>query len=575
LHAGLRETSKTVPGPDADDLRAALDTVLTHATSVHPEVGQIARTWSEHAERLTAASYGLFASGTQPDDLLDDLETGLWQHNPGSLARLDYRELLASPLPSGSVVLWTGYDNGEEAPTPGRVDLHIARSLDEAQDRAARRGASLTIMQHPDAVDRWIQETRHRLGDRAPAVIAGAFALSADTERALDAWRQEGVALLNRTRAAHLPVQHDVQRALDAVPGGRPDRVQDSLRRVLAASRTGPAWLNTAAPHWQGATEALMAQPHLFAEGSQPTVHLAARPAPDAPEPAPIAWRVAPWGAGQAVLWTDDPKRRWGRLEGDQLVPVANDAPCLVTSSRGFHATLQELQARWPSVTAEELPPSLSRKLAASAVGAPPAPSPQDCLWQVSEIPGGGAVAWTYVSEPFERPDGSIGVSRRPAALSRTNENAPVRWDTVAEARTALEQQELATVPAGRVLPRVVADQVFPQVEEPDRPGVRPPEPFEALAALDPERQRDVLVALPDTLRGAAQAAAHGLQPREVAYFRNEPIGQVTSRYRAAERAVGDWFAQHPGWNDPLDVDEPDPTPPMAPPQPPVPFPHP
>jgi len=161
-----------------------------------------------------------------------------------------------------------------------------------------------------------------------------------------------------------------------------------------------------------------------------------------------------------------------------------------------------------------------------------------------------GLVAWPTWAARMTR--GLAGAITHSASRQATG--GPVQWEAathgaaINQATQTLARQGLVPLPAGRqaLEPLVAHLTGLTLAQASDRPAPRPVDPFAVFARLPEERQRAVLQALPERARTVVQAAGIGVQPRELAAYRGQPVDVVARQYRVAERAIGDYFTAHP-----------------------------
>lgn len=459
--------------------------------------------WRHAGEALTADALGLFATGRTPDPLAGPVAAGVHAlaDDPGTLALADRAEEFATRLPNGQWIRWAADPPWGDAaraatpdayqpslaavPEPRWVDPHAYPDLDTVRALAADHGATLTVLDHPGAVADWEAAITRKLGPEAAAPVI---------------------------QAARTP--HP-----DRVPPERPPE-----------------------------------------------------PTPAAPPEKPAAWTfyVSPWDHDHLVVWArsrdgrvarpaaEDPKTRAlrpldGRRKADRPLLLAHDGT-------GLPAVLARAQERWPALQPADLPEAVAKRLVDRHGIRPGAPlQPADALWRVSVLPGTGtAFAWTR-EITATRETGRDGpywkVRQTEAVLVDAATRAP--WTRKAaddatalrEAVAALERQGLAAVPMGREAPKFAVDQVVADPERlriPERRAPAPPDPFATFAALERPQKDAVLAALPEPLNRRVVQGAYGLTPREIAQASRILVDVAARQLRQAERALADYFAQHP-----------------------------
>ena len=492
--------------------RRALQALADQGAGEDREWARRVRTWCQHGEALTADSLGLFAGGRLPDDVAAvvsgaDSPGALGTAAVGTLARLDRAELFATPLPSGRLVLWSA----EKAP---------GDTL--RRETPAVYQVSLMDTPQPQYVDLHLCASEAQA--RAAAAERGMTLTVLAHPEVPDAWA-------DRMRAKHAQDRPYAERLIAAAMTPRPT----------------PAGLPLS-----------VAPP---AEPDRPRVR----------SDRPVF--VGPWRSGAGVLWMYNGHRQarlavrsddghWGPAE-------AEVEPVIVRASGGFAAVVATARAQQGPAEPRELPTGLARQVAAR-IGPPALTMPHDVHWRVVGLPDQPvAASWTYVYRMTPRPNGEPSLTLEPAPLARAAEARPAlfrgtsRDDAIARAVTALAQQGYAVTPLTRPeVPRPVAEQIYRPEAQPDRPGVRPVEPFAAFLRVDRARQAEILAALPDVIRPVVVPAAFGLTAQEIASYRNLLPDVAAAHYRQAEHAVGDWFMAHP---DVRPVPEPVPGPEPAP----------
>jgi hypothetical protein len=214
-----------------------------------------------------------------------------------------------------------------------------------------------------------------------------------------------------------------------------------------------------------------------------------------------------------------------------------------------------EAQARWPGegLVASDLPVPLAKSLL-TRHGVEPAPiGPKDALWHVS--PAGVtrpavAVAWTY---QIAVADGQAALRALPLARadrSLIRFTGPTAHDAIMAGYEALNGRGFAA-DATRRVPREVIDvahreAIRMELKDQKLAELRPGDPFEVFSRLGKMERGRALKAVPEDARNVVEAAALGLQPREIAPARGLGVEDVSRQYLMAERALADHFSQRP-----------------------------
>ena len=519
LDAAARAAVEAVNPPDGSwamspaAFRRALADLEAQAADADPGVTLAVRRWRTAGEALTADSLGLFKDGRQPDDVAAvaagaESPAALGPADVGTLARLDRAELFATPLPSGRLILW-----GTEA-APG--------------DTARRETPGVyqtSLLDRPRP--KWVQ---------ARLCASDVDARSAAADRGMTLTVLEQPEAIVEWEAA-VQARHAQDPAYAA--------------RLIQAAKT----------------------PRPAPEAPALTVAPPQADTPRAKNPGASVF-VGPWRSGEGVLWMRDGRGR-ARLaapDGRGGWRSAEDAdPVIVRAEGGFAAVVQRARAEHVGVEPQELPTLLARQVT-TRIGPPSLALPHDVHWRVTGLPDQpAAMSWTYVYRMTPRANGEPSLALEAAPLARATGDRPAlfggasRDDAMARAMAALSREGYAVTPLGTpTMPRAVADQVFRPEPQPERPGVRPVDPFAAFAALGEAERGQVLADIPPNVRSMVVPAAYGLKALEIAAYRNVLPDVAAGQYRQAERAVGDWFVTHPDVRpvpEPTPVPDPKPTP--------------
>lgn len=271
---------------------------------------------------------------------------------------------------------------------------------------------------------------------------------------------------------------------------------------------------------------------------------------------------MAPLGPGRSILFAED---TWGledkavlvKEDGENLVPRRADdkgTPVVVTGGT-FADRVMEAQARWPEagVQAADLPAQVARSLMTRfSVKAEPV-GVRDALWHVS--PAGittpaVAVAWTYqvTTSEGETRLSAVALARPDKTLIRfTGANAQ---DAVLAGYEALNGRGIAA-DATRRMPRMILEtanreSIRRQIAAEAERELRPTDPFEVFSRQSKLERGRALKAVPEGARGVVEAAALGLQPRDLAPSRHSTVEELAGQYRTAERALAGHFAERP-----------------------------
>lgn len=288
-------------------------------------------------------------------------------------------------------------------------------------------------------------------------------------------------------------------------------------------------------------------------------------------EPEPVlaqvgekAGELLPIRTHGALAYLDASKPAVGHGPGLPRTSSLGPIPVIIRSGTSFLERVKEAQERFPGValTPADLSLSVAKRLVKDhAVRFEPS-SARDVLWHVAPIPArnGVAIAWAHI--PYVTEQGVVGVRSKllPSSdASRAFIHFPARTakEATVSAVEALSRHGMAAEPT-RTIPKELLVQVLgeetlrTELSVDKTRQLRPPEPFEVFHRLTKTGQDRALKAVPESVRPVVQAAAVGFSPVEIAQARYGPRADMTivralqQQYRAAERSLQDFFAQHP-----------------------------